>query len=177
LWVFVSALGLTLLLMAALQWLDAPLKTAAAPAGIVSFELAGTLPAAETILQSWDAHARLYAGVSLGLDYLFMPLYATAIGLGCVLAARGLHLASGAYKLGRLLAWGMLLAALADALENLALLRLLLAAEAMGPWPAVARLAALLKFALLAVGLLGAVALWAWRHRRAAMSATTPWLW
>ena len=38
------------LLMAALQVLGAPLKTDAAPAGIVSFEVAGDLTSAQAIL-------------------------------------------------------------------------------------------------------------------------------
>ena len=148
-----ATLLLAAVLMAVLQLLDAPLKTTAAPAGIVSYELAGTAPAAQAILQSWDAQARVYAGVSLGLDYLFIPAYATAIGLGCVIVARGLRLGIRARRVGRLLAWGMVLAALADALENGALLRLLLSAEASAPWPSVARAAALTKFALLGAGL------------------------
>lgn len=80
--VFVVAAILALLTMASLQVLDAPLKTAAAPAGIISYEFARDLEGARRILDSWGPEARVYAGLSLGLDYLFMLSYAGALGLG-----------------------------------------------------------------------------------------------
>ena len=52
--------------------LDRPLRTPAAPQGIVSYELAGTLPRAQEILASWGERGRLFAGVGLGLDYLYL---------------------------------------------------------------------------------------------------------
>ncbi len=152
-------------LMAALQRLGAPLVTAAAPGGIVSFELVGTTAGAQAILDSWDAAARVAAGLSLGLDYLFMPAYAGAIGLGVAQVARGLG--PRATRLGTGLAWGQLLAALLDAVENVALIRLLLGASG-GAWPAVARWCAIPKFALVALGLLYLLAgtgLTLWRRR------------
>lgn len=151
--VFLAALALTALVMAALQLLGKPLITVAAPSGIVSYELAGTLPAAQAILGSWNTRAQLFAGVNLGLDYLFMPAYATCIGLGCVLAARRFAVESTARRVGLALAWGLALAALLDVLENVALLRLLLATQPGAVWPAVARLAALIKFALVVLGI------------------------
>ncbi|HFB63920.1 MAG TPA: hypothetical protein ENJ60_00125 [Aeromonadales bacterium] len=45
---------LTLINIIALQILNTPLKTAAAPAGIVSFELAGQLQQSLIILDSWQ---------------------------------------------------------------------------------------------------------------------------
>lgn len=137
-----------------MQIMGKPLVTAQAPYGIVSFELAGTPAQAQLILDSWDARAKQYAAFGLGFDYLFMLAYSAAIGLGCLLAAgvirgRGWPLAS----LGVLLAWGMWLAALLDAVENFALLQLLLAGTSNGGWPAVARLCAVLKFGLIFLGL------------------------
>ena len=70
-----------------LQAVNAPLKTPAAPQGIVSYEFAGTTAAAQGILDSWDAGAKVHAGFSLGLDYLYMPVYALTIGLACAWAA------------------------------------------------------------------------------------------
>jgi hypothetical protein len=49
----------TLALTAVLQVIGRPLQTAAAPLGIVSFELAGTLAAAQAMLASWDPNAQL----------------------------------------------------------------------------------------------------------------------
>ncbi|NUQ39244.1 MAG: hypothetical protein HUU23_15975 [Caldilineales bacterium] len=152
---FWICLALTLAAMAVLQRVDAPLRTAAAPQGIVSFELAGDLPTAQAILASWDARTRIFAGFSLGFDYLFMPLYAASIALALAWAAaqwRGGWIA----RLGLGLAWGQVVAALCDAVENLALWRLL--GGGGEPWPALAQSMALIKFGLIGLGLLYALA-------------------
>lgn len=151
---FVTASVLALLTMASLQVLDAPLKTAAAPGGIISYEFARDLEGACRILSSWGPEARVYAGLSLGLDYLFMVAYACALGLGCVLVARRLgRWSRGPAALGVALSWGQWLAALLDALENYALIRLLLGSE-RALWPALAFGCALTKFLLVGAGIL-----------------------
>lgn len=162
---------LTLALTAVLQIVGAPLKTPAAPQGIVSFELAGTLPAAQAMVASWDSAAQLHAAFSLGLDYLYMPLYAVAIALACVQAAgSSLRSRRPIWALGLLLAWAMGLAALLDAIENIALWQLLLGSTSAA-WPAVARACALVKFAFVIAGLLyaglGGVVYLVRRRRRA----------
>jgi hypothetical protein len=136
---FVPLLVLTLAVMAGLRALDGPLKTGVAPSGIVSFELAGELAVAQSILESWGEMGRVSAGLSLGLDYLFLVAYATTITLACVLVAGSLarparHLSS----VGMCLAWAQLCAALLDCVENYALIRLLLGSQREA-WPAVAR--------------------------------------
>lgn len=145
---FILFLILALTVMAVMQLLGAPLVTAVAPGGIVSFELAGSLSSAQAMIASWDGRAQIYAGLGLGFDYLFMLAYAGAIGLGCVLVARRL-----ATRLGHALAWGVLLAALLDVVENIALIQLLLGQTAVF-WPVLARWCAIPKFALVAAGLL-----------------------
>lgn len=143
----------TLALTAVLQLVGRPLQTAAAPLGIVSFELAGTLAAAQAMLASWDLSAQLHAAFSLGLDYLYMPLYAVTIALACVrVAATSLRSPQAAAALGILLAWGVGLAALLDAVENAALWQVLQGSTAAA-WPAVARWCAIVKFALVGAGL------------------------
>jgi hypothetical protein len=87
---FISLFILTLVVMASLQVLGKPLNTDVAPMGIVSFEFAGELVPARRIVESWGPEGRVYAGLNLGLDYLFLVAYGSAISLGCVLAARGL---------------------------------------------------------------------------------------
>ena len=150
-WIF-AAVG-AILLMVGMQLLSGALVTDAAPAGIVSYEFAGSLPAARAILDSWNADARVHAGLSLGLDYLFLVLYALAIGLGCTLVAGALEQrAPFLARVGLLLGWGLLVAALLDALENYALIRMLLGSDGAA-WPAVASAAAGPKFALVALGL------------------------
>ena len=83
-WVFLLT---TLALFVLFRFLNAPLITPAASGGIVTFELAGSPTRAQSILDSWDARAKLFASFGLGLDYLFMPLYSLALMLGTLLAA------------------------------------------------------------------------------------------
>jgi hypothetical protein len=149
---FVSAL-LAVFVMVILQVLGRPLITEAAPAGIVSFELAGNILTADRMLESWGDAGRVYAGLNLGLDYLFLVTYAVAVGLGCVLVARSLsHRSRFFTAAGILLAWAQFGAALLDALENYALIRVLLGSQRK-LWSLLAQWWALLKFLLVALGL------------------------
>ena len=155
--IFFALLALTLGLVGVFSLLDAPLRTTAAPNGIVSFELAGTPEKADAIIQSWDARAQLFAAFGLGFDYIFMPAYALTISLGVLMALRkhsGIFSKTGIYA-----GWGMLLAALLDAVENVALWRLL-SDTATSFCPRVAAVAATIKFGLILLGL--GVALIGW---------------
>jgi hypothetical protein len=159
--VFIASALLAVFVMVILQLLGRPLNTEAAPAGIVSFELAGNVLAAGRMLESWGDAGRVYAGLSLGVDYFFLATYAVAIGLGCVLVARSFsHRSRSLSAAGILLAWAQLGAALLDGLENYALIRVLLGSQHK-LWPLLAQCWALLKFFLVALGLayvgLGAV--------------------
>jgi hypothetical protein len=152
-WLFWPLLCATLLVMAVLNWIDLPLKTGAAPKGIVSFELAGDVTTANAILESWDARKRLTAAFSLGFDYLFLCCYSTSIAFGCVWAASKLRKRFAWLEpCGPVLAWGQWLAALFDGVENFALLLQLF----NGPgdsWALLAWWCAVLKFGLVIAGL------------------------
>ena len=150
---FLALLVLSLLVMAGMFLLDRPLKTTAAPLGIVSLELAGNQSQAQEILQSWGPQQQTYAGLSLGLDYLYLLSYSSTISLGCVLVAR--RLANRAAKFssaGVFLSWTQAAAALLDAVENYALIRLLLGAQEE-LWPTLAWWCAVPKFVIVALGL------------------------
>ncbi len=148
---FWVSVALVTLLEIIFVWTGAPLNTPAAPLGIVSYELAGSLPQAQRILDSWSGQARLLASFGLGLDYLFMPAYATLISLACLWAAG--NIPTGAWaRAGTSLAWGVWLACALDALENAALL-LMLVNTAQHPLAQAAAFCAALKFSLLAVAL------------------------
>lgn len=144
----------TIALMVILNMVGAPLNTPQAPFGIISYELAGSPSQAQEILESWPAEAKLRAAFSLGLDYLFMLAYASAISLACVWAADALRHRGWPFAgLGGPLAWGQWIAALLDALENLAL-TVILFSSPVSPWPEIARWSAVIKFSLVFIGLI-----------------------
>ena len=144
----------TLALLVTLDALGAPLRTAEAPAGIVSFEFAGSLVAARQMIESWGDTGRVFAGLNLGLDYLFLLAYPFSIGLACSMVSSRLRGRRGDLSsLGIALAWGQGVAGLLDAVENYSLIRVLLGTR-FESWPTVARISATGKFALVALGLI-----------------------
>ena len=123
-----------------------PLSTDAAPDGIITLELAGTPAEAERIVDSWERVGALdEAGVSLGLDFLYMPLYAAVLAALVIAVNRRAR-----WKVGRAIAWAPFAAAALDVVETVALVRVVDDPSVDG-WPAVARVFALGKFALLVV--------------------------
>jgi hypothetical protein len=128
-----------------------PLRTEAAPSAIISFELAGTPGAAAAMLASWQAvpGALEAARTSLWLDYLFLLAYPVWLSLVCSAVAR--HSAARTAAFGAVCAWTVLAAAPLDAVENAALLRTL--ADPSSPWPELAWLCAVPKFALVMMAL------------------------
>ena len=166
---FLTFLAVTLLLFAVFRILDQPLHTDAAPNGIVSFEFAGTARVARAITDSWKQMSLLLSAVAgqpnpdivnvpyvgLGLDYLFMPIYASALAFGTLLAARR-HEGMVKY-LGSLAGYAALGAAMFDAVENCALLQVLLG-YVDSAYPALAAFCATIKFGLIAFGSLYALA-------------------
>jgi len=123
---------------------------------IVDFELAGSVPKAQAIIDAWNENDRIRAGFSLGFDYLYMPVYSTTIALACVMAA-GVLKRTAWHSIGLLLAWGLWIAAVSDATENLALFTELLGNN-VAPWPQIAQVCALIKFGLILAGLLYVIA-------------------
>ena len=171
---FLTFLFLTILLFAIFWILDQPLRTSAAPGGIVSFELAGTPLAAREITDSWKQLSALlsatgqphpdivnvayvFAAFGLGLDYLFMPVYALALSFATLLATQK-H--TGRIRILLSLAgYGAFAAALFDAMENYALFRVLLG-WVDSSYPEIAAFCATMKFGLLAFGILAALIGW-----------------
>ena len=148
---FLVFLALTVACFLIFNQLDVTLRTAAAPSGVVSFELSGSVEKAQAMMDSWGATARLANAFGLGFDFLFMPLYATALSLGILLALGG---RSGAWVgLGRFLGWGAYAAILFDAVENMALFTIL-NGQVAAPYPQVAAACALVKFTLIVTGLI-----------------------
>jgi hypothetical protein len=173
--IFLTLLALTFSLFAVFRVLDQPLRTPVAPNGIVSFELAGNAQAARAITDSWKQMSLLLSSVAeqpnpdivnlpyvlaafgLGIDYLFMPLYSFTLAFGTLLAG-GRH-AGWLMSLGAVAGYGAFAAAVFDALENYALLQILLN-KIYSPYPEVAYYCAALKFMFLIFGLLYVLAAW-----------------
>ena len=153
---FITFLFLTLVLFAIFRVLDTPLQTDYAPSGIVSFELAGSPQNAAHMVLTWSGEAMLNAAFGLGIDYLFMPIYALALGFGTLLAAtrQGGWLKS----IGVVAGYGAFAAPLFDAVENFALFKILSGAFE-SPYPEIAFYCALVKFGLLVFGIVVALVL------------------
>lgn len=162
---FVASMVVAFLMMLVQGVYNRWLRNAEAPRGIVSLELAGTVMRSRAILDSWNPSQRSEAIMGLWLDFLNLVSYAAALVLGCMWSTRHLGRWSPALAgLGELLAWLMVLAAVCDAIENVALLvQLQLHRDARAPWPAVAFACAATKFALIVMGVLyvlGGIASW-----------------
>ena len=172
---FFTFLGLTALLFAIFRLLDQPLRTDAAPNGIVSFELAGNPLTARLITDSWKQTSLVlsavagqpnpdivnvpyvFAAFGLGIDYLFMPVYALTLAFGSLLAMRRHD--GWIRSLGAVAAYAGFAAATFDAVENYALLHVLLG-EVQSSYPAIAAFCAILKFGLIFFGALYGLAAW-----------------
>ncbi len=151
---FITFLISTIILSIVMQVMDKPLNL---PRGIISFEFASTSQNASRIVNSWTEQARIHAAFSLGIDFLYMPVYSLALGLGILLAA-GKH--SGKMKfLSALAGWAAAGAPLFDAVENFALWRIL-TGEAQSAYPGIAAICASIKFGLIILGATYALTAW-----------------
>ncbi len=159
---------ITALIMVVLNFTGRDLITKAAPAGILSYELAGNEDTAQEILDSWDETARSYAGFNLGFDYLFLIFYSTTIALSSLWVSDLLKLRRNLKRLAAILAFSLFIAALLDVIENAALLKMLVAGVA-SPWPQISFVCAIIKFGLVFLGstfvIVGSV-YYLWHSRR-----------
>lgn len=143
---FWASLVLALISLVALGQVDSYLKTEASPLGVVSFELCAYTQSCSAIVASWQGVAQPMAGLSLGLDYLFMLTYPAAICFGLLLTAT--LVPSRLQRATVLAAYISWLAGAADAAENYHLFQMLVGAqESLHAWAA--GIAATIKFAVL----------------------------
>lgn len=149
--------GLSILCYLVFIFLDRPLAATTPPTGIVAFELAGTYEKAGAMIASWNEGSRVNVAFGLGFDFLFMPIYATSLGIAVLLA---MYRRNGSWMMiGGLIGWGVVFATLFDSIENIALF-----AQLSGsPFSQLAGLAlycALIKFSLLILGIFYALFGW-----------------
>lgn len=134
-----------------LTWINADLRTDAAPDAQVSLQMAGSHESATEIVRSWEDGGVMHkAGLSLGFDYVFLLSYSVTIAAACAgIAARCRRRTwPGMAALGALLGWGVFAAGALDAVEN-ALMVPILSNPVTGGSPGMVKAIALAKFALL----------------------------
>lgn len=156
---------------------DGEIKQSNGP-GIVPFEVAGTQEEAREILGEWGSAGRDAARVSLRVDFAYLIAYSLFLAVACTvasqrLARRGMTRLA---RLGPILGWSMFAAGAFDAIENVALLRVI--DGNTETWPGVALYAAIPKFAITGIGLayaiLGAVLGWMGSRRAPRTDWTQP---
>lgn len=155
--VFIALFAWTILLTILSQLINSPLRTSAAPTGIVSFELARSPATIKFIISSWNKGAQLFAAFGLGLDYLYMVSYAFTISLACILTTE--RMKGWLARLGIWMSWLVFLAAILDAIENVGLMYSLVGYTG-GFWPEVSFWCATLKFTFIILGILFALVSW-----------------
>jgi len=145
---------LTVILFLVLGYFDKPLVTEIAPHGIVSFELAKDINTSISIISSWDNSAKINAGISLGIDFLFLFFYGCFFALACFSVAKKFkENMKWFYKLGISLAFLQIAATIFDAIENIALIKLLLGSN-NDIHSSIAYYFASVKFAIIAIGII-----------------------
>jgi len=149
----IGLLILLLVTISAMVFFDSFLKNELAENGIVSFELAKDLKASNLILNSWNEHAKIAASLSMGLDFLFLIIYASFIALLIHKLNERLWKNKPFYNVGIILVWAAFIMALSDAVENIALIRLLLG-DMQQHWSSIAYYFAIIKFTILIIGML-----------------------
>ena len=116
----------TIILLTTLSLINLPLQNLIAPNGMISFELAADYNESQEMINSWNSKAKIYAAFSLGIDYLFLVAYGFFLSLLCVFLAHKVSARKIFYEAGILVSYGVLGAAMLDAIENFALFKLLL---------------------------------------------------
>ncbi len=141
-WLFYIAALITLVLAAALMWIDQLLAGVVSPQGMISLQMARTPDMARAILDSWGESGTHWAYRAVWLDFPFLAGYVTLFICLTVLTQAGAR---------NLVIGGFGLAGSCDLAENLLLLQML----AGNLTPSVTHAAywcASVKFGLLLVG-------------------------
>jgi len=121
------------------------------PDGMVAFELTNNIHVTRIMAEMWGEKGRIVAAFSLGLDYLYLIVYALFLGIiafeiGKKLTGRSTLLA----KPGYWLSWLMIVAALFDGIENFALIRILTGCQ-YSVWATIAYYFATMKFTIVVI--------------------------
>lgn len=138
------------------------------PFGVISLEAPGTSANAKWIVERLGHDGVASVRRQTQLDFAFLVVCALWLSLACTLIADS---SSGPMKAyGIMIAWAALLAGALDAVENVAMLRML-SGSFGAPWPQLATVCASLKFSI-AFGAIAYIAIglaslaWGWLGRR-----------
>ncbi len=156
----------TLILVVIMRLLDQSLVAPGeeVPDGIVAFEMVKNIHDARIMIDMWGEKGRVVAAFGLGLDYLFLIAYSLFFGvisfeIGRKLKGRSKLLSAPGY----VLSWLILLAAVYDAIENFALIRILTGCQ-YSLWATTAYYFATMKFTIVIITVvyivLGLIMLW-----------------
>lgn len=122
------------------------------PLGVVDLEFAGTQARAREILRLWtERGVGDFLPVSLILDIPFIVAYSLGLSTLCAIATERFGRGSAAYGLGIVLTAAQWIAGGFDLLEDAAL-STMVGSVVTDPWPRVAQVCALAKFALISLG-------------------------
>ena len=149
---FWISLVFTLLIFTAINAFDKHLKNDLVPNGIVSFQFAKSLDNSLKMINSWDAEAKVYVALSLGIDYLYLLTYGSFLVLSVLLLAT--KLPHGFLKKAAGIVVPMIiLAALLDGVENYGSIRLLTGTHTQS-MASLVYYCASVKFALIVIGII-----------------------
>lgn len=144
-----GALAVSALLFLLLTVLGAPLRTEAAPLGIVSFEFPIDVAGAVAMIESLDDDGRAILGLHLGLDMAFLLAYATFFSTALTMLAHAERLSANTRDWARRLGPFAWITAGLDAMENGAIGVILANGAEVDPMvPVAATTFATTKFAL-----------------------------
>lgn len=133
-------------------YFDSFLKNGICKNGIISFQLVNNIEDSKTILDSWNLKSKISAGLSLGLDYLFMLLYPALIAVLIHKLNQKLWSNHSFYKVGVYTIFAQFFTAIFDAIENVGLIQLLLG-NIDQFWTSLAYYFASIKFVLIITGI------------------------
>lgn len=129
--------------------LDAYLQNEITPMGIISFEFVKTIEASNVALEAWGEIGRRAAGISLGLDFLYLIIYSTILFIFLQITSEKVSPIN--HKLAKAItyiSYATPLTGIFDAIENIGLISLLLGSQ-NEIWPAIAYYFASAKFLVL----------------------------
>ena len=152
-------ISIAALLPTVLGAITKPLHEDVTGESIIDFELAGSVDRADEILAAWRAEDVIDDAKAIQVfDLVFPLIYSAALAGACVAAAGAWRRRGrvGWAQLGIAMAWVAFIAASFDYVENLGL-GISLWDEPMSPWPQVALVAAIGKFAGIYASLLYAL--------------------